>query len=133
ERAVNLARPGDRVVLLGDREDPVGHAVVQRADGRVVDPNRPEVPYASLDAFTAANPRYVDPVSVSDHDAEALLATPPGARRDALITRLGLDGAASRVVADPRPTSADPAAGAREVEATYQQTLDETGSEVEAA
>ena len=41
ERANQLARPGDTVVLLADRRDASGHAVVQHRDGSVTDPNLP--------------------------------------------------------------------------------------------
>ncbi len=134
ERAVDLAQPGDRIVLLTDREDPVGHAVVQRANGEVVDPNRPDNPYASLTAFTAANPRYGNPATVTDQQAEQLLSTPPGARRDRLIRELGLENVAARAVADGATSSTnDPAAAARAVEATYEETLEETDDPVAAA
>ncbi len=109
ERAVQLARPGDQIVLLADRTDDVGHAVVRRRDGSVVDPNAPDAPYASMSAFTTANPRYGAPVTLTDRQAEEVLEAAPGARRDAVLRRLGLDGIADRRVADP-----DTAAAVRE-------------------
>lgn len=100
ERAANEAQPGDSVVLLEDERDPVGHAVVQRADGSVTDPNSPDTEYASLEVYQAENPHYSNPVSVSDGDVERILGTPPGAQRRALIENLGLEAVASRRVAD---------------------------------
>ncbi|MBX7099217.1 MAG: hypothetical protein K1X89_16010 [Myxococcaceae bacterium] len=135
ERAVAVARPGDRVVLLTDRRDPVGHAVVQRRDGTVVDPNAPSTPYATLESFTRANPRYGNPVAIAERDAREVLRTPPGPARNAVITRLGLDGAAARVVADPpalneRTTAA---AQAAQLEAGYQGILASTHDPLQAA
>lgn len=105
ERAQQVARPGDDLVLLKDRKDAAGHAIVQRPDGSVVDPNTPDVRYPSLTEYQAALPRYSDPVVVKAADATAVLQTPPGAARDALISRLGLDGVADRLVADPKGPS----------------------------
>lgn len=105
ERAAALAKPGDQVVLLRDTRDQVGHAVVQRRDGSVQDPNDTSKRYASLADYQRQNPRYTDPVAVKDSHVEAVLTAPPGAKRDALISRLGLDGVAGRRVADgPAPT-----------------------------
>jgi hypothetical protein len=100
EKAVNIARPGDSVVLFNDRQDAVGHAVVQKADGSVIDPNRPGAPYASLAQYQQTNTRYENPVTVTDLQAEKILKTPPGEDRNQLITSLGLDAVAGTVVAD---------------------------------
>jgi hypothetical protein len=137
EKAVKLAKPGDHVVLLTDKQDPVGHAVVQRADGSVVDPNRPDEPYRNLREFQRENPRYGSPASISDTMAEKLLRTPPGKARDALITEAGLDGLASRRVADPAHVVADyqqrATEGATDVQRTYDQALASGKTEAEAA
>jgi len=130
ERAVQLARPGDRIVLLADRSDPVGHAVVHRPDGSVVDPNAPLRAFRSLDAFTAANPRYGSPVSISDASAERLLGTPPGAQRDALIRKLGLERIADRRVADPAP---GPSSEVEQAAAQVAEAYREGGAEAAAA
>ena len=100
ERAVNHAQAGDDVVLLNDRRDDSGHAVVRHADGTVSDPNSPDKRYDSLQAYRAEHPHYVDPVSLSDSQAEAIVNTSPGPERDALIRSMGLDGIADRRVAD---------------------------------
>jgi hypothetical protein len=137
ERAVKLAKPGDSVVLLTDKQDPVGHAVVRRADGSVVDPNRPEQPYKDLKTFQQQNPRYQNPASISDVTAEKLLRTPPGPQRDKLIADAGLTGLASRSVADPPQVVADYQARATQDAATIQSTYDNAlrsgKSEAEAA
>ncbi|HEU5217353.1 MAG TPA: hypothetical protein VFU23_01770 [Gemmatimonadales bacterium] len=99
ERAYGLARPGDQVVLLADA-DGVGHAVVRRPNGTVVDPNLPGMEYPSLGAWQAANPRYTDPVVIPRDQLAQVFAAPPGPQRDAVIQRLGLDGVAGRAVAD---------------------------------
>src|SRR5689334_16270637 len=48
ERAAQLARPGDSVLLMNEQGDPVGHALVQHQDGSVTDPNQPTVRYPDL-------------------------------------------------------------------------------------
>lgn len=137
ENAVKLAKPGDNVVLLTDRQDPVGHAVVQRADGSVVDPNRPDATYRNLREFQRENPRYGNPATVSDTVAEKLLRTPPGKDRDALIHEAGLDGVASRNVADPPSVVADSqrraTEGAADVQRTYDSAIASGKTEAEAA
>jgi hypothetical protein len=142
EKASALAKPGDQVVLLRDQRDATGHAIVQRRDGSVVDPNAPERPYASIAEYQRQQPQYRDPVAVKDRDVEAVLRTPPGGQRDALISRLGLDAAASRQVADAAPTTAttstNPVTARAETDAeTVQQAWDDVvargGSQAEAA
>lgn len=137
ERAVTTAKPGDSVVLLADREDDVGHAVVQRRDGTVVDPNRPDEPYASLREYQRENPRYHSPATVSDTQAERLLRTPPGPERDALIRDAGLEGVASRRVADPPHVVADyqrrAAEDAAKVQAAYDDAIRGGDTPAEAA
>ncbi|MBX7099419.1 MAG: hypothetical protein K1X89_17020 [Myxococcaceae bacterium] len=100
EKALATAKRGDQVVLFKDQQDPVGHAVVQRGDGAVVDPNTPDQPYASVADFQQKNPRYSDPVTVDADRAKQALALPPGAARDAALKTLGLSGVADRQVAD---------------------------------
>ncbi|MDP3231242.1 MAG: hypothetical protein Q8N26_00600 [Myxococcales bacterium] len=124
EHAVKAAKPGDSVVLLTDTQDAVGHAVVQRRDGTVVDPNRPNEPYTSLRAFQQENPRYGNPASITDVQAEKLLRTPPGPARDALITEAGLDRLAARRVADPPQVTAEYNARATEGATQVQRSYD---------
>lgn len=137
ERAVNTAKPGDDVVLLTDKKDPVGHAIVERQDGTVVDPNRPHQPYSNIEAYLRENPRYGNPAHVSDTVATKLLRTPPGAARDRLIEQAGLSGIASRAVADPPQVTADyrqrASAAATAAQSAYDQTLAEGGTELAAA
>lgn len=137
ENAVNLAKPGDNVVLLTDKQDPVGHAVVQRKDGSVLDPNRPEQPYTSLASFQQANPRYGNPAIVSDVQAERILRTEPGAERNRLITEAGLDGVASRAVADPprvtQEYDARATTEAAQVQEAYDQAIGNGGSPADAS
>ncbi|MGV3622931.1 MAG: hypothetical protein ACO1OB_19080 [Archangium sp.] len=137
ERAVNTAKPGDDVVLLTDKKDPVGHAVVERQDGTVVDPNRPHQPYSNMEAYLRENQRYGNPVHVSDTTATKLLRTPPGAARDRLIEQAGLTGVASRAVADPPQVTADyrrrASQAATDAQAAYDQTLADGGTELAAA
>lgn len=137
ERAVKLAKPGDSVVLLTDRQDSVGHAVVQRRDGSIVDPNRPDAPYRNLRDYQRENPRYGSPATVTDQQAERLLRTPPGAERDALIKEAGLEGLAARQVADPPQVRAAYEQRAKDeaaqVQASYDAELRAGGSTAEAA
>jgi hypothetical protein len=137
ENAVKLARPGDQVVLLSDRRDGVGHAVVERPDGTVVDPNRPKEPYANLDTYLKEQERYHSPARVSDVMAERILKTPPGPRRDAMFSLAGLDKVASRLVADPGHITAQYTQQAREAATQAQAAWDSTiaggGSELDAA
>lgn len=100
ERAAELARPGDTVILLRDRRDGVGHALVRRADGTIVDPNFPKVSYQSLGQWQALNNSYTDPRPIPATSLSSVLNTPPGPEREALIARLGLQDAAGRRVAD---------------------------------
>lgn len=100
ERAMNLAGPGDSLVLLSDKQDGVGHALVRRPDGSVIDPNFPTVTYQSVGQWQAMNPRYGDPRPVPYGDMKKVLSSPPGPQRDALINKLGLTDVARRMVAD---------------------------------
>jgi hypothetical protein len=100
ERAVALAGPADSLVLVSDGQDGVGHALVRRPDGSIVDPNNPTVRYETLGQWLAMNPRYSNPVTVPAGQARQVLSMPPGRQRDELIARLGLSGVASRQVAD---------------------------------
>ncbi|MCP3137596.1 SH3 domain-containing protein [Pyxidicoccus xibeiensis] len=100
EKAVGLARPGDSIVLMKDSRDGVGHALVRRPDGSVVDPNHPQVRYETLGQWQAMHPQYSQPVSIPAAQAKQVLSTPPGPGREALIQQLGLSGVASRQVAD---------------------------------
>lgn len=118
ERAATLAGPNDSVVLFADRKDAVGHAVVQRGDGSVVDPNAPETPYASVQDFQQKNPRYTDPLAVKGAELQRVLDTPPGAQRDAVIGALGLSKVADRQVADP--SNLDVSGALRDVKAAQE-------------
>ncbi|MFP2913656.1 hypothetical protein ACLESD_53470, partial [Pyxidicoccus sp. 3LFB2] len=100
ERAYESARPGDQVLLYADVDDPVGHAVVQRPDGSVVDPNEPGKVYASRAEWEAAHADYHQPVSIPQSHLRQVFAQPPGPGRDAVIQKLGLSAMASRQVAD---------------------------------
>lgn len=100
ERAVRLAQAGDRVMLLRDAVDGVGHAVVVHADGRVVDPNEPSTPFASIDEHLAAHPRYRQGATVENATLERVLSVPPGAQRDRLLQQAGLSGVANALLAD---------------------------------
>nr|AYM52425.1 beta-N-acetylglucosaminidase [Corallococcus sp.] len=100
EKAVGLARPGDSIVLMRDASDGVGHALVRRPDGSVVDPNHPTVRYETLGQWQAMHPRYSQPVPVPASKMQQVLSTPPGPQREALIQKLGLSGVADRQVAD---------------------------------
>ncbi|NOJ95468.1 SH3 domain-containing protein [Corallococcus coralloides] len=100
EKAVGLARPGDSIILLKDASDGVGHALVRRPDGSVVDPNHPTVRYETLGQWQATHPRYSQPVPVPAGRMQQVLSTPPGPQREALIQKLGLSGVADRRVAD---------------------------------
>lgn len=103
EKAVSLARPGDSIILMRDASDGVGHALVRRPDGSVVDPNHPEVRYETLGQWQALHPRYSQPVTVPAAQVKQVLSTPPGEKREALIAKLGLSGVADRQVADEEP------------------------------
>jgi hypothetical protein len=100
EQAMGLAGPGDSIVLLSDAKDGVGHALVRRENGSVVDPNYPTVSYQSVGQWQAMNPRYTDPRAVPYSDMRQVLSAPPGPRRDALINGLGLGDVSRRMVAD---------------------------------
>ncbi|NRD55445.1 MULTISPECIES: SH3 domain-containing protein [Corallococcus] len=100
EKAMGLARPGDSIVLIRDASDGVGHALVRRPDGSVVDPNHPTVRYETLGQWQATHPRYSQPVPVPAGKMQQVLSTPPGPQREALIQKLGLSGVADRQVAD---------------------------------
>ncbi|NOK19267.1 SH3 domain-containing protein [Corallococcus carmarthensis] len=100
EKAVGLARPGDSILLLKDASDGVGHALVRRPDGSVVDPNHPTVRYETLGQWQATHPRYSQPVPVPAGKMQQVLSSPPGPQREALIQKLGLSGVADRQVAD---------------------------------
>lgn len=100
ERASELAQPGDQVMLLGDA-DGVGHAIVVRSDGTVLDPNDPQRSYESVDAYLAEHHKYTRGPVVPDRVLEKILSIPPGPQRDLFIAAMGLTAAASRRVADP--------------------------------
>ncbi|RKH63052.1 SH3 domain-containing protein [Corallococcus aberystwythensis] len=100
EKAVGLARPGDSIVLMRDASDGVGHALVRKPDGSVVDPNHPTVRYETLGQWQATHPRYSQPVPVPASKMQQVLSTPPGPQREALIQKLGLSSVADRQVAD---------------------------------
>ncbi|RKH94383.1 SH3 domain-containing protein [Corallococcus sp. AB038B] len=100
EKAMGLARPGDSIVLMRDASDGVGHALVRKPDGSVVDPNHPTVRYETLGQWQATHPRYSQPVPVPAGKMQQVLSTPPGPQREALIQKLGLSGVADRQVAD---------------------------------
>ncbi|MBZ4421290.1 SH3 domain-containing protein [Myxococcus sp. RHSTA-1-4] len=100
EQAMGLARPGDSIILMNDSRDGVGHALVCRPDGSVVDPNHPEVRYETLGQWQALHPQYSQPVSVPATQVRQVLSLPPGEQREALIRQLGLSGVAGRQVAD---------------------------------
>jgi hypothetical protein len=103
ETATRLAGPNDSIVLMNDGRDGVGHALVRKPDGSIVDPNHPQVRYESLGQWQAMNPRYSNPVTVPAAQVRQVLSTPPGPARDALISQLGLSGVAARQVADSDP------------------------------
>lgn len=100
EKASRAARPGDQVLLYQDSKDPVGHAIVQRPDGSVVDPNEPARVYKNRAEWESSHTDYRNPVSVKQEDLSRVLNTPPGPARDALIGELGLSAIANRLVAD---------------------------------
>lgn len=100
EQAAKLARPGDTVLLFSDSRDPVGHAVVQRPDGSVVDPRTPSITYPDLGSWQASHPQYHSPAKVPASDLKQVLSLPPGPKRDAAISALGLSNVANRQVAD---------------------------------
>ncbi|RKG75821.1 SH3 domain-containing protein [Corallococcus exercitus] len=100
EKAVTLSRPGDSILLMRDASDGVGHALVRKPDGSVVDPNHPTVRYETLGQWQATHSRYSQPVPVPADRMRQVLSTPPGPQREALIQKLGLTGVADRQVAD---------------------------------
>lgn len=103
ERAAALAQPGDSVMLLLDG-DGVGHAVVVKPSGQIIDPNFPELPASSLTAYLAANPRYQPGPKIPDRLLEQVLSIPPGPQRDLFIQAAGLTRvAALQVNDDPLP------------------------------
>lgn len=104
EKAMNLAQPGDSIVLMNDSRDGVGHALVRKPDGSVVDPNHPSVRYETLGQWQALHPEYRNPVSVPAAQVRQVLSTPVGEQRDALLRQLGLSGVANRPVADSETT-----------------------------
>lgn len=99
EKAIEAAKSDDRILLYANAKAPVGHAVVQRPDGSVVDPSDANRTYASAKDFQKAHPELAAPVAVSDKQAEQIVATPPGEKRDALIRSMGLGSIAERDVA----------------------------------
>ncbi|MCE9672205.1 hypothetical protein LY474_30810 [Myxococcus stipitatus] len=106
ERANTLSRPGDQVLLLGDSRDSVGHALVRKPGGAIIDPNEPGKTYASLAEWKQTHPAYGQPVAVPDAQLARILSVPPGPAREALIHGFGLTGAASRKVADDAAATA---------------------------
>lgn len=112
------------MVLLADSTDPVGHAVVQRQDGTVVDPNEPSREYPSLGAWRATHPDYRDPQAIPQRDLKRLFSTPPGPARDAAIQELGLQRVASRQVADGLVPTGVSEARATEIDRLAQDVTD---------
>ncbi|WP_164020068.1 hypothetical protein [Pyxidicoccus trucidator] len=100
ESAVSMARPGDSLVLLDDRRDGSGHALVLAPDGSVRDPNAPQIRYETLGQWLALHPDYQREATVPADRARAALAIPPGPERDAALRQLGLGAAANVAVAD---------------------------------
>ena len=100
ENAHRAARPGDQVLLYRDVDDPVGHAIVERPDGTVVDPNEPGRTYASRAEWEANHTDYTQPEAVKQEDLARVLGTPPGPAREAVIKELGLSALAKVQVAD---------------------------------
>jgi len=105
ERAYDLAGPNDSVLMLDDKLDDSGHAVVRHADGSISDPNNPDKKYASIADYLKANSRYQDPIAVKKTVLDQILGLPPGPERDAMIAKLEQSGAlpkgvANRMVAD---------------------------------
>ncbi len=100
ETAVSMARPGDSILLMDDRRDGSGHALVMAPDGSVRDPNAPEIRYETLGQWQALHPDYQRAATVPADRARAALSIPPGPARDAALGRLGLGAAADVAVAD---------------------------------
>ena len=103
ERAFELAEPGDAVLLCRDTRDPVGHAVVLRGDGSVVDPNVPEHAFDGIEQWGAATGNRYEPAHVASQEALAtVFGLAPGAERNQAIATLRLQDAADLAVADAR-------------------------------
>ncbi|NTX50875.1 hypothetical protein [Myxococcus sp. CA039A] len=100
EKANTLSKPGDQVLLLSDSRDSVGHALVRKPGGAIVDPNEPGKTYTNLAEWKATHSSYGQPVAVPDAQLARILSVPPGPAREALIHGFGLTGAAARSVAD---------------------------------
>jgi hypothetical protein len=100
ERALALTKPGDQVMLLRDTRDGVGHAVIVRPDGTVIDPNDPRKTSPNLERWLAAHPRYEAGRAVDAGVLSTVLKVPPGPRRDAVLSALGLGSVARQQVAD---------------------------------
>lgn len=105
ERAMKIATPLDSVLMLDDKTDTSGHAVVQHPDGTITDPNNPDKKYRSVAEYLKANPRYADPIGVRYGDLKMVLELPPGEARNRMIAELGLERVADRMVADPQSAS----------------------------
>ncbi|PTL85797.1 hypothetical protein [Vitiosangium sp. GDMCC 1.1324] len=103
ERALSLTQPGDSVMLLRDKRDGVGHALVLHPDGSVVDPNLSWKRYGSLEEYLSLNPRYTQGPALDAGVLRQVLSQPPGPRRDAILSALGLGNVANQRVADPPP------------------------------
>lgn len=105
ERAYAAAGPKDSVTLLRDTRDPVGHAVVERADGSVFDPTTRKA-YGSMNEYLAANPRYelrpeAQARNIPKAALAAVFATPAGSRaRQEALAAAGLSTLARVKLAD---------------------------------
>lgn len=116
ERAYAAAGPTDRVTLLQDRLDAVGHAVIEGRDGKVRDPVTGRS-FASMDAYLAANPRYAlrpeaQARGIPRSSLERIFSTAPGSpARHAAIASSGLASVGTVRVADVDPTAVTRATG----------------------
>jgi hypothetical protein len=124
ERAAQIARPGDSILLMREAGDPVGHALVRHPDGSVTDPNQPGVRYPDLGSYLATHPQYSLGASVPQAALQQVLQLPPGSARDARIAQLGLQQAADIRVADPIVTSSARARARATPDASTENTVD---------
>ncbi|MCP3103730.1 hypothetical protein LZ198_33090 [Myxococcus sp. K15C18031901] len=128
EKANTLSQPGDQVLLLGDSRDSVGHALVRKPGGAIVDPNEPGRMYSNLAEWKSTHPAYGQPVAVPDAQLARILSVPPGPAREALIHGFGLTGAASRKVADDAAATAGAAEAKKNGSVTPKLTLSTDGT-----
>lgn len=116
ERAYAAAGTTDRVTLLQDRLDAVGHAVIEGRDGKVRDPVTGRS-FASMDAYLVANPRYAlrpeaQARGIPRSSLERIFSTAPGSpARHAAIASSGLASVGTVRVADVDPTAVTRATG----------------------